>query len=84
MAEVNAVGNDLTAWIAQLKTDQNAPGTLEPCPKCGVPRCQRSDYIRCCPCGLNWLPGENMDKDPRLTRKQIGYQAKETKAVTKD
>ena len=33
-------------------------GTLSPCPFCRTPRVQRSDYIRCNPCGINWLDEE--------------------------
>jgi hypothetical protein len=44
-------------------------GNQAPCPFCNVPRFQRSDYIRCCVCGINWLKGENLDKHPSLERK---------------
>ncbi len=43
-------------------------GTMPPCPFCHTPRVQRSDYIRCNPCGTNWLQGEDLSRDPRLTR----------------
>lgn len=46
----------------------NEVGTLPPCPLCQRPRVQRSDYIRCNPCGKNWLNGEDLTKDPRLSR----------------
>jgi hypothetical protein len=36
----------------------NEVGTLAPCPFCQKPRVQRSDYIRCNPCGVNWLQEE--------------------------
>ena len=42
-------------------------GDQEPCPFCSTPRFQRSDYIRCCVCGINWLKGDALDKDPRLS-----------------
>lgn len=71
MKQVEQVGNELTAWIEGMREDQNAPGTLEPCPFCKTPRNQRSDYIRCRPCGLNWLEGEDLNRDPRLTRKPL-------------
>ena len=29
---------------------------------------KRSDYVRCTPCGMNWLDGEDLTKDPRLSR----------------
>lgn len=28
-----------------------------PCPYCHLPRCDRSDYIRCSACGMNWPKG---------------------------
>lgn len=40
-----------------------------PCPFCHLPRCQRSDYIRCQKCGINWLQGEDLSRDPRIERK---------------
>lgn len=46
----------------------NEKGTLPPCPMCGVPRVQRSDYVRCNPCGVNWLDGEAMDRNPKVER----------------
>ena len=38
-------------------------GTEEPCPFCGRPRVRRSDYIRCNPCGTNWLDEERHFRD---------------------
>lgn len=43
-------------------------GTEPPCPFCQKPRVKRSDYIRCLPCGVNWLQGENIFADPRIER----------------
>lgn len=43
-------------------------GDQSPCPFCKVPRFQRSDYVRCCVCGINWLPGEPLGVDPRAFR----------------
>jgi hypothetical protein len=43
-------------------------GTMPPCPFCLKPRVQRSDYVRCNPCGTNWLRGEDLIRDPRLSR----------------
>ena len=63
-----AVGNSLTEMFQAIKDSLNAPGTLSPCPFCGVPRHQRSDYVRCQPCGVNWLAGEDLNKDPRNAR----------------
>lgn len=43
-------------------------GTESPCPFCKVPRCRRSDYIRCHNCLLNWVGNEALDRDPRRER----------------
>ena len=43
-------------------------GTEPPCPICGIPRCSRSDYIRCCRCGVNWDHGTDYFRDPRAQR----------------
>lgn len=51
-----------------LRREIDKGGKLSPCPKCGVPRVQRSSYIRCAGCALNWMPGENLDRDPRIER----------------
>jgi hypothetical protein len=61
---------ELTQEAIQAARDSqiNEVGTLPPCPMCGVPRCQRSDYVRCNPCGVNWLDGENLDKNPQIER----------------
>jgi hypothetical protein len=50
----------------------NEVGTMPPCPFCGRARVQRSDYVRCNPCGKNWLNGEDLSLDPRLTRRTLG------------
>ena len=41
----------------------NEKGTLPPCPFCKVLRVERSDYIRCNPCGINWLLEESNLRD---------------------
>lgn len=42
-----------------LRRDRLAEvGTLSPCPFCQRPRVQRSTYVRCNPCGINWLDEE--------------------------
>ena len=46
----------------------NEQGTEPPCPFCKRIRVRRSSYIRCNPCGVNWSPGEDISKDPRLSR----------------
>ena len=63
---------------ARLAEELAHGGTEEPCPFCKLPRCQRSDYIRCVRCGINWSPGEPLDMDPSVYRDQVrrdGYRA---------
>lgn len=48
-------------------------GTLSPCPMCGLPRCERSNYIRCSKCGVNWL-NENRRLDRYLDRNPCSAQ----------
>jgi hypothetical protein len=43
-------------------------GTLSPCPMCQTPRCLRTDYVRCNRCGVNWLDGEDLGRNPRSER----------------
>lgn len=57
----------------------NEAGTEPSCPFCQKPRVARSDYIRCNPCGVNWLNEEMhlafkgkpyLEVDPRLARSE--------------
>ena len=53
----------------------NEQGTELPCPFCHRARVSRSDYIRCNPCGINWLDSEMhllnyLDLDPRVARRR--------------
>jgi len=52
---------------------RNEVGSESPCPFCKRPRVMRSDYVRCNPCGVNWLMEEMhlrnyLDRDPRVAR----------------
>jgi len=63
--------NELTTFekfAEAKKVAAGEVGTMAPCPWCGRRRVQRSDYVRCIPCGVNWLNGEDMSKDPRAER----------------
>ena len=56
-------------WIetpALLKRENEVGGDLVdlPCPFCKKPRSQRSTYVRCQPCGMNWFAGQPIDKHP--------------------
>lgn len=54
----------------QIKREIQVGGTLTelPCPFCGLPRCERTDYLRCGRCGKNWLHGEDYNRDPSIAR----------------
>lgn len=54
----------------QIELEISAGGELSHliCPFCGLPRCQRSDYVRCSKCGVNWLDGEDLSRDPKIDR----------------
>lgn len=50
------------------RSNLNEVGTEPPCPWCGRSRVKRSDYTRCNPCGTNWLVGEDLTRDPMMSR----------------
>ena len=59
----------------------NEVGTEPPCPFCQRPRVLRSDYIRCNPCGVNWLNEEMnlpnyLNRDPRVSRVEAARMGK--------
>jgi len=56
--------------IEKIRTEITVGGELKdkPCPLCGLPRCQRSEYVRCSKCGVNWLDGENLNGNPKIER----------------
>ena len=50
-------------------------GTMPPCPFCHNPRVERSDYIRCLTCGINWLLEERhlpnyLNRNPAACRSE--------------
>jgi ribosomal protein L37AE/L43A len=62
--------NTMTA-AEQLQARQdrlNEPGIEMPCPFCERPRVKRSDYTRCNRCGINWLDGEDLMRNPKAER----------------
>jgi len=64
--------SEIAELIDKLKREAKEGGELKhlPCPMCGLPRSRRSDYIRCTPCGTNWLNGENLSANPKIERYQ--------------
>lgn len=72
--------------MEMLARENNQGGDLIdlPCPFCQRPRSQRSDYIRCQPCGVNWLQEEMhlpnyLSRDPRLSREEAARMARPIK-----
>jgi len=59
----------------RLLDEINFGGKESPCPRCGLPRVKRTDYIRCCACGINWMEGEPLDQDPRAARIRMQVEA---------
>jgi uncharacterized Zn finger protein (UPF0148 family) len=55
-------------WRDLVRQELKSGGTESPCPFCKLPRARRSDYIRCAACGVNWMDGEALDRDPRAAR----------------
>jgi hypothetical protein len=60
----------MNTWKDTVRQEIAKGGTAAPCPFCHLPRVRRSDYIRCCRCGINWMEGEALDHDPRQQRFQ--------------
>ena len=64
----------------------NEQGTEPRCPFCQRPRVLRSDYIRCNPCGVNWLFEEMhlpnyLTLDPRVARKAVARTENQTRPI---
>jgi uncharacterized Zn finger protein (UPF0148 family) len=57
-------------WRDTLHMEIAKGGDQLPCPFCKLPRVKRNSYIRCARCGINWLEGEALDKDPRAARQR--------------
>lgn len=63
--DIVTLNENLLTWKRNLAREV---GTESPCPQCQTPRVQRSDYIRCHNCGLNWLNGEDRTCHPSFSR----------------
>lgn len=56
-------------WLTMTREERlNEVGTMPPCPMCGRPRVERSCYIRCNPCALNWENGSDLSQHPHRTK----------------
>jgi hypothetical protein len=71
MMSIDMTGEGLLALKEKLAREISEGGDLPglPCPYCYLPRCQRSDYIRCSKCGLNWDMGTEYDRHPSMSGK---------------
>jgi len=66
---------NLVEWVKgareRLAYELEHGGSETPCPFCNLPRCRRSDYTRCVKCGINWLNGEPLDRNPQVYRDEM-------------
>lgn len=71
--EMVVFAQNLVEWRRQIVTEV---GTEPLCPWCQRPRVRRSDYIRCNPCGTNWLDEERhlrdyLNRNPAAARTDV-------------
>ena len=68
---VLSLGIEIEEIRAKITREIHEGGELIdlPCPYCHLPRCERSDYIRCSKCGLNWDIGTEYDRHPSMSGK---------------
>lgn len=62
-----SIANSLATVAEAIKREAMGKGSLSPCPFCKTPRHERSVYVRCNPCGLNWELGADLNKHPRAS-----------------
>lgn len=72
--EAIGMGEDILRQRDKVRREIQVGGELReyPCPGCGLPRCERSSYIRCSKCGWNWDHGTDYSKHPSLSGKPGG------------
>lgn len=70
--------SEMMELMEKLRKEIREGGELKdlPCPMCQKPRSQRSDYLRCSPCGVNWLQGEDITRHPLVSREPYLSSAK--------
>ena len=84
MGATNTASEEVARDVrAALREEIRNGGDQSACPFCGIPRVQRSDYVRCCGCAINWSPGEDLEKNPKIERfqKMVASQPKTAKAT---
>ena len=77
VANASELGRQLLNWNRMV---QSEVGTGPNCLFCGIPRVQRSDYIRCMGCGINWLDEERnlpnyLNRNPAAARSETARMA---------
>ena len=62
----NELAQQILAVKEQLQLEIREGGSLKdsPCPFCGLPRCLRSNYVRCQKCGVNWWEETDLTRNP--------------------
>ena len=70
--------------LAARQARINEVGTEPDCPFCHQPRVSRTTYIRCNPCGINWLAEEMhlpnyLRLDPRVARQRAALTGDSTR-----
>ena len=62
----NELAEQLIAARKQIEVENREGGALKdlPCPFCHLPRCLRSNYLRCQKCGVNWWEGTDLTRNP--------------------
>jgi len=61
LANQKLITEELEAMRSKINSEV---GTLPGCPYCETLRVSRSVYIRCNPCGKNWMHGSDIFKHP--------------------
>ena len=71
---MNELAEKIMAVKKQITKENLKGGSLKdlPCPFCGLPRCLRSDYVRCQKCGTNWWPGTDLTRMPHANPATTG------------